>query len=191
MDAPFMLDRAPAEKLGHPSPHPGGLAARRSPVTKLFAVNDATDHHRGNAACPACSEGYPETCPCSGLMHGEITEDTRAGTTMGDYGVRAVRAFRGGRGGGARPRADCLAREHPQHSRRGEPMTICICGHSEKDHSLAGTCRVAGCPCEHFEPVPEIAGSEATLGLRQAATPEPSTILPTSRIDEVRLFALF
>jgi hypothetical protein len=71
-------------------------------------------------------------------------------------------------------------------------MTICICGHAEKDHSPAGRCRVAGCPCEHFEPVPEIAGSEATLGLlRQAAPPEPSTILPTSLTDEVPLFALF
>ena len=50
-------------------------------MTKLFAVNDETDHHLGNAACPACSEGYPELCPCGGLMHGVTTEDTHAGTT--------------------------------------------------------------------------------------------------------------
>jgi hypothetical protein len=43
-------------------------------------------------------------------------------------------------------------------------MTSCICGHSEKDHSLAERCHVVGCPCEHFEPIPEIAGSEEPHG---------------------------
>lgn len=44
-------------------------------------------------------------------------------------------------------------------------MAMCIGGHSEKDHSLTGKCRVVGCPCEHFEPVPEIAEGEPVPGL--------------------------
>lgn len=49
-------------------------------MTKMFAVNDEANHHVGEPACPACSEGYPELCTCGALMHGVVTEDTRAGT---------------------------------------------------------------------------------------------------------------
>jgi hypothetical protein len=48
-------------------------------MTKMFAVNEEVDHHVGDATCPACSDEYPEPCPCAGLMHGVVTDDTREG----------------------------------------------------------------------------------------------------------------
>lgn len=35
----------------------------------------------------------------------------------------------------------------------------CMCGHDERDHVHGGRCRVPDCPCERFQPVPEIAGN--------------------------------
>jgi len=37
---------------------------------------------------------------------------------------------------------------------RESPMT-CVCGHSESAHDSRG-CRVAGCPCDSFAPMPQI-----------------------------------
>jgi hypothetical protein len=53
---------------------------RRSLMTKMFAVNEEADHHVADPACAACSDEYPEPCPCGGLMHGVATDDTREGT---------------------------------------------------------------------------------------------------------------
>jgi hypothetical protein len=54
---------------------------------------------------------------------------------------------------------------------------VCICGHSENDHGLTGRCRVAGCVCDHFQPVPEIAAGQPVPGV-------PPYIEP--RADEIR-----
>jgi hypothetical protein len=32
----------------------------------------------------------------------------------------------------------------------------CLCGHRERDHMMSGRCRVPGCLCERFEPMPGI-----------------------------------
>lgn len=37
-------------------------------------------------------------------------------------------------------------------------MAPCVCGHPEADHGMSGRCHVPSCPCEQFEPVPQIAG---------------------------------
>jgi hypothetical protein len=50
-------------------------------MTKMFAVNEEVDHHVGDAQCPACADEYPEPCPCAGLMHGVVTDDTHEGKT--------------------------------------------------------------------------------------------------------------
>ena len=42
----------------------------------LFAVAQDMDHHVGDAGCPACSETYPEPCPCGGLIHAAASEET-------------------------------------------------------------------------------------------------------------------
>jgi len=35
-------------------------------------------------------------------------------------------------------------------------MMVCICGHPEVDHVLGGRCRVPECPCDRFQPVPQV-----------------------------------
>ena len=35
-------------------------------------------------------------------------------------------------------------------------MMVCICGHEEVDHVRGGRCRVPECPCERFQPVPQV-----------------------------------
>lgn len=44
---------------------------------RLFTLDDEI-HHKGDPACPACSEDYPEPCPCGGLIHasGPAAEET-------------------------------------------------------------------------------------------------------------------
>ena len=49
-------------------------------MTKMFAVNEEANHHVADPACAACSDEYPEPCPCGGLMHGMATDNTREGT---------------------------------------------------------------------------------------------------------------
>jgi hypothetical protein len=36
-------------------------------------------------------------------------------------------------------------------------MLTCVCNHPENAHSMSGRCRVPGCPCEHYQPMPEVA----------------------------------
>ena len=36
---------------------------------------------------------------------------------------------------------------------------VCVCNHQENAHSITGRCRVPGCPCEHYQPMPEVTGS--------------------------------
>jgi hypothetical protein len=38
-------------------------------------------------------------------------------------------------------------------------MAPCVCGHSEADHGMSGRCHVRDCPCEQFEPMPQIPGA--------------------------------
>ena len=40
---------------------------------KLFEVGEVVNHQVGDAHCPECSEDYPETCRCGGLMHASDT----------------------------------------------------------------------------------------------------------------------
>src|SRR5438128_1018246 len=44
-------------------------------------------------------------------------------------------------------------------------MSHCVCGHAEETHLGGGRCRVPGCICDRFWPVPEI--SENSAGLRR------------------------
>ena len=39
---------------------------------------------------------------------------------------------------------------------------ICVCNHPENAHSMSGCCRVPGCPCEHYQPMPEVGSSESS-----------------------------
>jgi hypothetical protein len=41
----------------------------------LFAVAEEINHHVGDAACPACLETSPESCPCGDLIHAAGSED--------------------------------------------------------------------------------------------------------------------
>ena len=35
-------------------------------------------------------------------------------------------------------------------------MSHCVCGHPEEAHLFGGRCRVPGCTCDRFWPIPEI-----------------------------------
>jgi len=35
-------------------------------------------------------------------------------------------------------------------------MSYCVCGHPEEAHLFGGRCRVPGCTCDRFWPIPEI-----------------------------------
>jgi hypothetical protein len=35
-------------------------------------------------------------------------------------------------------------------------MSYCVCGHPEEAHLFGGRCRVPGCMCDRFWPIPEI-----------------------------------
>ncbi len=37
-------------------------------MPRLFTLGDQI-HREGDLGCPACTEGYPERCPCGGFMH--------------------------------------------------------------------------------------------------------------------------
>jgi hypothetical protein len=37
-------------------------------------------------------------------------------------------------------------------------MMYCVCGHPEEAHLFGGRCRVPGCVCDRFWPIPEIPG---------------------------------
>jgi len=52
----------------------------------------------------------------------------------------------------------------------GMTMEQCICGHAKGEHIRAGGCRVPGCPCDRFQPIPEIDR------LRLAAMAETETV---------------
>jgi hypothetical protein len=49
---------------------------------KLFEVGEVVNHRVGDAHCPECSEDYPETCRCGGLMHASDTADEDAAGTI-------------------------------------------------------------------------------------------------------------
>jgi hypothetical protein len=77
-------------------------------------------------------------------------------------------------------------------------MSHCVCGHPEEAHLFGGRCRVPGCVCERFWPIPEISDGGASLpelrylvlrqevppgvatGLTVCASPCPSS-MPLSR----------
>jgi hypothetical protein len=43
---------------------------RREPMKSgLLTIGDETTHVVGDGSCPECPDGYPEACPCGGLMH--------------------------------------------------------------------------------------------------------------------------
>lgn len=42
----------------------------------LFTIGETVNHRVGDLECPECSEEYPETCQCGGLMHATDTADT-------------------------------------------------------------------------------------------------------------------
>ena len=47
-------------------------------MTELFTLDEQM-HHKGHPECPGCAEGYPEPCPCGGLIHatnGAVPEDS-------------------------------------------------------------------------------------------------------------------
>ena len=37
---------------------------------------------------------------------------------------------------------------------------VCVCNHPENAHSMSGRCRVPGCPCESYQPMPEIGSGD-------------------------------
>ena len=39
-------------------------------------------------------------------------------------------------------------------------MSHCICGHPEEAHLFGGRCRVPGCTCDRFWPIPEISAHQ-------------------------------
>jgi hypothetical protein len=41
---------------------------------EVFTVGEEI-HHRGDPGCAECWEGYPEPCPCGGLIHAAATSD--------------------------------------------------------------------------------------------------------------------
>ena len=49
-------------------------------MAELFAIGDETAHVVGDAQCPQCLEGYPEPCPCGGLIHAASGEQDTGGT---------------------------------------------------------------------------------------------------------------
>jgi hypothetical protein len=38
-------------------------------MVRVFTVGEEPGHHVADRACPLCLEGYPEPCPCGGLIH--------------------------------------------------------------------------------------------------------------------------
>lgn len=42
----------------------------------LFTIGDQAAHKVGDPGCRVCSEDYPESCPCGGLIHATAPEDT-------------------------------------------------------------------------------------------------------------------
>jgi len=40
-------------------------------------------------------------------------------------------------------------------------MRYCVCGHPEEAHLFGGQCRVPGCVCDRFWPIPEISDGDA------------------------------
>ena len=48
-------------------------------MAELFAIGDETAHVVGDAGCPQCLEGYPEACPCGGLIHAASGEPDERG----------------------------------------------------------------------------------------------------------------
>jgi hypothetical protein len=47
---------------------------------KVFTIGEELLHVAGDASCPQCLEGYPEGCPCGGLMHAEQGDTDAEGT---------------------------------------------------------------------------------------------------------------
>ncbi len=37
-------------------------------MAELFALDEQM-HRKSDLECPGCAEGYPEPCPCGGLIH--------------------------------------------------------------------------------------------------------------------------
>ena len=60
-------------------------------------------------------------------------------------------------------------------------MSHCVCGHPEEAHLFGGRCRVPGCVCERFWPIPEI--SDGGAGLLGTPLPRPSPGTSTKRRD--------
>ena len=47
-------------------------------MVRLFVLDGEGNHRVGDLTCPACSENYPETCRCGGLVHAAATGDEDA-----------------------------------------------------------------------------------------------------------------
>jgi hypothetical protein len=48
-------------------------------------------------------------------------------------------------------------------------MSHCVCGHPEEAHLFGGRCRVPGCECDQFCPIPELSVEWLTCCRRPAS----------------------
>ncbi|HEY7040364.1 MAG TPA: hypothetical protein VID28_16000 [Methylomirabilota bacterium] len=48
-------------------------------MLKPFRIGDETTHIAGDTKCPECLEGYPDLCPCGGLIHAATGEPDDTG----------------------------------------------------------------------------------------------------------------
>lgn len=49
-------------------------------MPKPFVIGDEAAPIEGDAQCQECLEGYPEPCPCGGLIHAAAGEADETGT---------------------------------------------------------------------------------------------------------------
>ena len=50
-------------------------------------------------------------------------------------------------------------------------MSQCVCGHPEEVHLLGGRCRAPRCPCDQFQPIPEVHGVARSIDASDAGRP--------------------
>ena len=43
-----------------------------------------------------------------------------------------------------------------RESTRPELTLTCVCNHPADAHTMSGRCRVPGCPCDSYQPMPEV-----------------------------------
>jgi len=60
-------------------------------------------------------------------------------------------------------------------------MSQCVCGHPEEAHLFGGRCRVPGCMCDRFWPIPEISDGALGSSARSSPLADDRRRLPQSR----------